>query len=660
VSRKSVSVAGAARRARSEDARLRQAQASAAQVKAPKGKPSLTVPSADSFVNFAFKMGIGADNPLSSAGYGFNPITRVRTTLEWIHRGSWLGGIVTDSIADDMTRAGVDLKGGLDPADMTDLHAQATRLQIWGKLNETAKWARLYGGCIAVLLIEGQDPSTPLRPETVGKDQFKGLAVLDRWMVEPTLNNLVTELGPELGRPKFYLVRTDGPVLPRAKIHYSRCIRLVGIELPYWQRVQENLWGISVLERLYDRMIAFDSATTGAAQLVYKAYLRTYKIKGLRQILAAGGPALTGLLKMVEFMRMTQSNEGVTLLDTDDEFEVMQHSAFSGLSDVLGNFEEQLAGATGIPLVRMFGQSPKGFSTGDTDLRNYYDSIGPKQENELHVGVELIYRVLARSSGLMELPDDFDVKFRPLWQMTDAEKADVFTKVVSGVVQAQEAMLMSDRTAMQELRQSSEATGIGTNITDEDIERASDVPEPPEPELGAEGGGAGGADQPQSGGGNGKSKPNGKATTDSAGLVARAGRVFGVQVAIENAAGTERIGSYGTARQPAPYGYIRGTIGADGDQVDCFLGSGDGVWVIEQVDPDTRRPDEAKVMLGFNSLVDALSTYTAAYPDGRGMDRVGSVTGMSAPEFQAWVAQRGIAGQLQAPVTGKSNGAAHA
>jgi len=82
-------------------------------------------------------------------------------------------------------------------------------------------------------------------------------------MVEPSLYDLVTDYGPNLGLPKFYRVTAMAPALINQKIHYSRVIRFDGIKMPYWQRVMENLWGISVLERMYDRMIAFDSATTG-------------------------------------------------------------------------------------------------------------------------------------------------------------------------------------------------------------------------------------------------------------------------------------------------------------------------------------------------------------------------------------------------------------
>src|ERR1700732_367897 len=68
----------------------------------------------DSLQNFTAALGYGTDTLLSQGTYGFNPITRVRTLLEWIHRGSWLGGVAIDLVADDMTRAGIELKGDIE------------------------------------------------------------------------------------------------------------------------------------------------------------------------------------------------------------------------------------------------------------------------------------------------------------------------------------------------------------------------------------------------------------------------------------------------------------------------------------------------------------------------------------------------------------------
>lgn len=474
---KPVSVKGVARRQLAADKRTRDAVArgqrdAARALVSPSSKRTV-----DSFVNFSFKMGVGADNPLSSAGYGFNPISRVRTTLEWIHRGSWLGGVAVDVIAEDMTRMGVEFQSDIDPEQEEKIEEAAVVLQVWNKIADVVRWSRLYGGAIGVMLIDGQDMMTPLRLDTIDKGQFKGLAVYDRWMLDAGLNDLITEMGPDMGKPKFYTIHGDSPGLRGKKIHYSRVLRMEGIKLPYWQAVMEGLWGISVIERLYDRLIAFDSATTGAAQLVYKAYIRTYKIKDLRDVIASGGAAMDGLVRYVDMMRRFQSIEGMTLLDSEDEMEASGHQAFSGLSDALIQFGQQLSGALQIPLVRLFGQSPAGLNaTGESDIRTYYDGIKQKQESELRVPVTKIYRAIAQSEGI-KLPDGFRINFRSLWQLSDKEKAEIANTTVDAVTKAEESGLITQQAAMKELQQSSHITGIFSNITDDEIEAAAtDLP----------------------------------------------------------------------------------------------------------------------------------------------------------------------------------------
>lgn len=431
----------------------------------------------DSFQNFALSLGIGTDNALTGSTYGFNPITRIRTLLEWIYRGSWLGGIAIDIPADDMTRARIEYKSTMEPADIEAMVAAEVRLNLWGSMNSGFKWGRLYGGALVVPLIDGQDPSTPLRLESIRKGQLKGFMVLDRWMVEPSMEALVADLGPYLGTPMYYKVVADAPGLSKQKIHYSRCMRIEGIELPYWQKLSENMWGLSVIERLYDRMIAFDSATQGAAQLVYKSFLRTMKMKGLRQAAVVGGDALAGISAQVDMMRRYQGIEGVTLIDGDDEFIVDNNGSFSGIAEALNQFGQQLSGALKIPLTRMFGQSPSGFNTGDSDIRNYYDGI--KHDQEKHrVPLTNFLHLIARSEGI-PLPKDFGWEFRSLWQMDDIQKSDVAGKIATAVASAVDSQLISQKTGMMELRNSSKTTGIFASITDKDIESAEE--DPPNP-----------------------------------------------------------------------------------------------------------------------------------------------------------------------------------
>lgn len=437
---------------------------------------SSRVRSADSFQNFESRLGIGTDNQSSASMYGFNPISRNRLQLDWMYRGSWLVRQAIDAPADDMTREGVEIQSDMSPDDLALLHGNMQSLAVWPSLASNAKWARLYGGSIAYIQIEGQNPSTPLRVESVTKGQFKGLLILDRWMVQPSLTIPIREAGPDLGMPMFYDVVADAIAIPRMRIHHSRVIRMDGDELPYWQRIAENGWGLSVIEPLYDRLVAFDSTTQGAAQLVYKAHLRTVSVEGLREILAAGGQAYESLVRQFEMIRLMQTNEGLTLIDAKDKFEAHQYT-FSGLSDVLLQFAQQLSGALQIPLTRLFGQSPVGLNaTGESDMRNYYDGIKAKQEKTLRRPLTILFDVICMSTFGAKPDGQFGFDFNPLYGLTDVEKGQVTTATTEAIVKVEDAGIISPQIALKELKQLSKITGVFSNITDEDIEAAESEP----------------------------------------------------------------------------------------------------------------------------------------------------------------------------------------
>lgn len=429
----------------------------------------------DGFVNLTARLGLGADNQISAGHYAFGPfISRNRTELEAAYRSSWIVGQVVDTISEDMTRSGIDIGSKLTPDQIKKLYRGLLSFRIWHELCNALKWSRLYGGALAVIVIDGQDFKTPLRMETIRKGQFRGLLILDRWLVMPSLENLVTEFGVNMGMPKYYTVIGDAAALPGIKIHHSRCLRFDGIELPYYQKKAENLWGESVIERLLDRLIAFDSVTQGAAQLIFKAHIRGIGVKNLREALSLGGKAEEAIIKMFDYIRLLQTNEGLTLLDADDQFWTHQYT-FTGLADMIIQMGQQLSGATGIPLVRLFGQSPAGLnSTGESDLRNYYDHVNKLQENQLRGAVDTLLTVLSLSELGMPLPDDFDFAFNPLWQLDDKERADLAKTDSDSVSQLYNDGIITHKMALKELKQASRTTGRFTNITDEDIERADD------------------------------------------------------------------------------------------------------------------------------------------------------------------------------------------
>lgn len=439
--------------------------------------PVVSNPTMDSYTNFAAKLGIGGDNMASAGQYSFNPITRNRFQLELAYRGSWIVAAAVDHAAEDMTRAGVEILSSLQPDQMEGINAAINDLMIWQELCNTIRWARLYGGCLGLLMIDGDDVSQPLNMDAIRPGSFKGILPLDRWRLTPS-QDLVQDLGPSLGKPNMYKAMVD-QLQSGIDIHHSRCIRLTGLELPYYQAVSEQMWGLSVVERLWDRLLNYDSTTAGTAQLVYKAHLRTMKVEKLRDLLAAGGKMVDVMVQHVNMIRQFQSTEGLTLIDSADDFETHQYT-FAGLDKVLLEFGDQLCAAIEEPRARLFGQSPGGIgSTGEGELRTYHESIGKKQESQLRRPVTVILDVLVRSVTGAPPPPGFSFKFRPLWQMTEEQKATIAKDEGGVVIEAFGAGIIGRKTALQELRASSADTGVFSNISDEEIDEADEDPPAP-------------------------------------------------------------------------------------------------------------------------------------------------------------------------------------
>jgi hypothetical protein len=122
----------------------------------------------------------------------------------------------------------------------------------------------------------------------------------------------------------------------------------------------------------------------------------------------------------------------------------------------------------------------------------------------------------------------------------------------------------------------------------------------------------------------------------------RKGKVWiqGLEIAIENPAGSIRRGKNWQVTMANHYGYIKTHISeADGDHVDVFVGphpESEVVFIVDQ----NKRPtwthfDEHKVMLGFTSEEKAKQAYLDNYSPG--WQGFAAITSMTMPQFKEWL-----------------------
>lgn len=381
---------------------------------------------ADRLQNLVSGLATAKDKRVSNI-FGLNIVSPQE--LSAMHRGDWLARKIVDVIPHDMTREWRDWqakgsagKKGNGESQIEALEETERRLGLRQKAAEALQKARLYGGAVLVMGVDG-DPEQELKPEAVSKDALVYLNVLNRH--EVGIEDLDQDvLSPFFREPKFYTI--TGVTMGSARVHPSRVIRLIGA--PILDTLQSfDGWGDSVLQVVYDAVQNASSSQEHVAALLPEAKLDVIKVPGLSQHLRTE-QSTTELTRRFGYANTMKSMFSMLLLEGDgqtgESWEQKQIN-FTQFPELLRLFLQVAAGAADIPVTRLLGESPAGLNaTGDSDIRNYYDNISARQEVELRPALSRLDEVLIRSS-LGTRPPEIYYEWSPLWQLSAKEKAEV-------------------------------------------------------------------------------------------------------------------------------------------------------------------------------------------------------------------------------------------
>ena len=431
----------------------------------------------DAYSNPAANLGANANNLVQSAGYVMQRFTWDYYTLNILFRDNWIAKAIIEKPANEMMKNGFEIQSQLDPDKVTKIMQTWTRTHSRERFLECLNWSRLYGGCLLIPMIDGQeDMSEPLDFDAVMPDSYKGCFTVDRWCgVSPSLE-LVTDINdPEFGQPEYYIV-TSVPMNKAIKIHHSRVIKMIGRKLPYWEEIAENYWGASELEHVYTELKKRDDTSANISFLIFLANIRVFKMKDLGQLISLGDQqGLQQVYETMQSMNRLMCNTGTFAMDSDDDFGTQQYT-FTGINDVYESFMLDISGAAEIPIDKLFGRSPTGFNSGEETLQNYYDTIQEKQETYVRPALEKLIKIITMSA-LGEIPDDMELVFNPVRRPSNMEKADLGQKQTQAVLDAFTAGVVGKGTVLRELKQQTPVTNMWSNITDEMIQQADEEDE---------------------------------------------------------------------------------------------------------------------------------------------------------------------------------------
>jgi phage-related protein (TIGR01555 family) len=354
---------------------------------------------------------------------------------ESLYRSSDMAQRIVDTLPNEMTRAGfkVQIEGDEDASEA--IEDRLDTLHVMGVINKALKIARIHGGSAIILGVNDGvvNLAEPLNIEKVESLDFLTVVDSREMRVFEWYNN---PFDKNFGLPSMYQLnpRAMNIVVSEEQryIHASRIIRFEGSEYLRAVSKQRREWPDSILVRCDSVIKQFESAWSSATALMEDYAQAVFKITGLADAISSDKEGL--IQKRYEAIDYFRSSRRAIVIDAEKEDFQRTNSQMGGLSDVLQQFALRLAASANMPAALLMGQSPAGLnSTGDAELRWFYDQVRANQIAMLKSPLDLLARLVMQELGIKS--DNWCIEFNQLWQPTDKELADVRQQVAQADTQ---------------------------------------------------------------------------------------------------------------------------------------------------------------------------------------------------------------------------------
>lgn len=436
----------------------------------------------DTLQNLVNGLGTSRDSRTAST-YIFNELSRIQ--LDNAFRGDWIARKIVMAPAEDATREWRAWQA--EQAQIEAIEELEKKLKIQAKTKKLIRYARHYGGAAMVLGMTTGRAEEPLDLDEVGLDSLRFVEVFHRYELTP--GQRIEDINSEwFGQPEYYTLAASVTNLDKSRdsygvrIHPSRVIRMIGNELPDERSLGVDAWGDSVLQVVDEAVRSLGLVTGGIASMIVDAKMDVIKVPGLAAQLADEESSALFLRRMMLANQMKSSVNSL-LLDAKEEWD-RTTTSFGSTPQLIQEYLTIACGAAGLPVSRVIGMAKgKGLNGGEgggeSDTRTYYDGISSTQKNEVSPVLHVLDEVLVRSA-LGYNDDSIYYEWNPLWQMSDAEKAEIASKKAT-TTQADVTMALINPDALRRAR----INQLIEDGTYPGIEDAIDEfgEEPPEPEV---------------------------------------------------------------------------------------------------------------------------------------------------------------------------------
>lgn len=337
---------------------------------------------------------------------------------------------IIDAPAEEAVKHGFELQD-LEDDNIKDFLFECLDELDWEETAmQSLKWARLFGGAIAVMLInDGRGLEEPVDYDHV--KSIDDIRIFDRSLITPDYSSMYhyenqdpfRTRGSRLGYPERYTISSRNGLFT---VHETRCLIFQNGVLPEnTTTAQYQFWGMPEYVRVNRAIRDVEVAHGMAPKMLDRSVQAIYTMKDLSMLLATEQGEET-VLKRLQTIDMAKGLMNTMILDADGEGYDFRTFSYTGVSDVINTTCNYLSALTNIPQTVLFGRSPAGMNaTGSSDLENYYNYIERIQKRMLRSNLRYLLSLLCQAGKWTKEIDRvprIKVEFNSIWSMSEQER----------------------------------------------------------------------------------------------------------------------------------------------------------------------------------------------------------------------------------------------
>lgn len=340
---------------------------------------------------------------------------------------------MAEIIAAEMCRKWIRVTGSPDDTraeKVAQIEADLVTFKVREVFREAAEQDGLFGGSHvyidlkmpggAMVRDNPDELGTPLMmtKTKIGVGSLEGFRNIEATWTSPNNYNSDKPLAPNFYVPQSWFVMGQ-------QTHASRLLTFCARQVPDILKPAYNFLGLS-LTQIADPYVANWLRTRNSVGDLLHNFSLTILKTDLSALLQSG--ASCDLAQRVQGFNQLRDNKGLMVADNEHEAVEQLNVPLSGLDKLQAQAQEHMASVTGIPLVKLLGITPTGLNaSSEGEIRVFYDWINAMQQWLFAPHLKKVLDVI-QLNRWGEIDGDIGFEFVPLYQMTDAERAEINNK----------------------------------------------------------------------------------------------------------------------------------------------------------------------------------------------------------------------------------------